>query len=411
MVVNHAGAISIYVKMRFEYFLLVPVIILAGLFFSCGKMPVGPHSGRGAVVIRLSLKEIDDDPTWDSFAGEREVPKLAKILIDISEAVVIVTGPGMEKIEQLLLVISSEQRASGTIEGVPAGSDRNVRVELKDDAGQLVYFGETVVTVETNRTAEANINLVSIYERMVFIPAGEFDMGSNSGSQDESPMHTVFLDSYWIDKYEVTNIQYVTYLNEILTAGEILVDNSAVFKDEHKLLYLEDEDCQIKYKANAFIVDSSLDNFPVICVSWYGAVAYAEHYGKRLPSEAEWEKAARGTDNREYPWGNTTPSNLHCNFDNYIEHTIPIGQYSPMGDSPYGCSDMAGNVNEWCADWYDREYYSTSPSNNPQGPSSGSHKIIRGGSWKHTLLHVRCVNRDYFDPLEASSLIGFRCVR
>ena len=391
-------------KTTIRYILFTLTLVLGSQFCSCAKKLFGPENGKGSILIRLSLKETSENASPDFHT-------LRKTKIDVAEAVVIVTGPDMDKIEKRLSINSSEQRASGTIEDVPAGSDRTVRVELNDMAGQLIYFGETKVTVESNQTTAANIDLKSIYEGMVFIAAGEFNMGSNSGTQDESPMHTVHLDNYWIDRYEVTNLQYVSFLNKAFALGEIQIDNTAVFKNEQKLIDLEDPDCQIAYKGNAFTVDSSLENFPIICVSWYGAAAYAEHYGKRLPTEAEWEKSSRGADDREYPWSNVEPTNLHCNFDNFIGHAITIGQYSPTGDSPYSCSDMAGNVNEWCVDWYDREYYTNSPNNNPQGPSSGSYKVVRGGSWNQDILHMRCANRDYFDPTKISNFVGFRCVR
>jgi len=206
------------------------------------------------------------------------------------------------------------------------------------------------------------------YEDMVYIPAGNFQMGSNEGEPDEQPIHTVYLDAFYMDKYEVTNAKYAAYLNEALSSGEIQASSSTVTKDGHELLDLDDSNCQISYIGTSFIVDSGKENYPVIEVSWYGADAYAKHYGKRLPTEAEWEKAARSDDQRTYPWDNGSPIT-----------TSPVGHYSPAGDSPYGCADMAGNVWEWCEDWYDANYYSSSSAtNNPQGPDRGTYRVLRG---------------------------------
>ncbi|HIE28389.1 TPA: PEGA domain-containing protein [Candidatus Poribacteria bacterium] len=222
---------------------------------------------------------------------------------------------------------------------------------------------------------------------MILIPAGEFIMGSpeGEGDDDEHPQHTVFLDAFYIDKYEVTNAQYKQFMD---ATGHKAPE------------YWNDE----RYNQ---------PNQPVVGVSWYDAVAYCKWAGKRLPTEAEWEKAARGTDGREYPWGNEWDS-LKCNSeiggDGY-EYTAPVGSF-PDGASPYGVMDMAGNVWEWVADWYDSNhyYYSRSPQ---QGPDSGSHRVLRGGSWVNAvqLSSLRCADRDWFNPNYWNNISGFRCAQ
>ena len=255
---------------------------------------------------------------------------------------------------------------------------------------------------------------INPFLEMVYVPAGEFTMGSDQGDPDELPIHTVYLDAYYINKYEVTNEQYVAYLNEMLLTGAIQVSATTVTKDGNEILDLVHPACQIYFSNGKFKEEDGKDNHPVAEVTWYGAKAFAEHYGKRLPTEAEWEKAARGTDARKYPWGNTEPTPLHCNFNDNVGESTPVGQYSPTGDSPYGCCDMGGNAWERCADWYGRDYYSDSSANhNPQGPVSGEHHLFRGGHWQQWSWDIRCSNRPMSTPGQSYGYygIGFRCVQ
>ena len=276
---------------------------------------------------------------------------------------------------------------------------KTIKLEVKD-TGNLTATTTRQVTI-------GNIN----YDEMVFVAAGSFEMGSNSGGSNEKPVHTVNLDAFYIDKYEVTNGKYATYLNEALAAGLIQASSSTVTKDGNELLDLNDSDCQISYSGGSFVVDSGKENYPVIEVTWYGANEYAKHYGKRLPTEAEWEYSARGgSQSQGYTYsGSNNAGDVAWYSSNSGGSTHTVGTKQ---ENEIGTHDMSGNVWEWCNDWYDSDYYSSSSStNNPQGPSSGSSRVLRGGSWSSDTYYVRSANRNGYNPYYSYSDIGFRCVR
>ncbi len=256
------------------------------------------------------------------------------------------------------------------------------------------------------------------YKDMVYVPAGNFTMGSNSADSDEQPAHAVYLDAFYIDKYEVTNAKYAAYLTEALSNGEIQASSSTVTKDGKELIDLDDG-CQISYSGGTFVVESGKENYPLIEVPWYGAKAYAEHYGKRLPTEAEWEYAARGgSQSLGYSYsGSNNVDDVAWYFENSTNPDNPfyngkgthiVGTKQPNELSIY---DMSGNVWEWCNDWYDANYYSSSPTNNPQGPQIGNSRVLRGGSWDFNEHDSRIANRLGFDPDYSNHNRGFRCVR
>jgi len=230
---------------------------------------------------------------------------------------------------------------------------------------------------------------------MVLVPAGDFTMGSNEGDDHEKPEHKVFLNAYYIDVHEVTVEQYAKFL-----------EFTSIFPPG-KWTTMDEPPHQKR---------------PVVNVDWADANNYCKWAGKRLPTEAEWEKAARGTDGRIYPWGNDPPNQLRANYgkDKWDNHNalVPVGQLKD-GKSPYGVYDLAGNVWEWVSDWYDPEYYSTSPSRNPLGPKIGKYKVMRGGSWDLAAENLRSSRRDfnipattdYDSPAFRNFNSGFRCAK
>ncbi|MDY6877878.1 MAG: formylglycine-generating enzyme family protein [Chloroflexota bacterium] len=248
---------------------------------------------------------------------------------------------------------------------------------------------------------------------MVLIPAGEFQMGCDDSIpnencySEEQPLHTVYLDAYAIDKYEVTNAQYIKFLNAMGNQEE----------GGHTWLDADAPTVHIHESVGVWQADAGYEDHPVVEVTWYGAAAYCEWVGGRLPTEAEWEYAARGSsDTRIYPWGNEEPDcsrlNYHDDTARCVGDTTPVGSY-PSGASPYGVLDMAGNVWEWVNDWYQSDYYAVSPYSNPPGPDSGTFKILRGGGWLYDWNLVRvayrgCPSPGY--PHFSNLYLGFRCV-
>ena len=225
--------------------------------------------------------------------------------------------------------------------------------------------------------------------KMVYVPAGAFDMGSENVFFDEEPMHRVILPGYWIDKTEITNGMYALCVK----AGGCTSPSN--FSSSTR---------------SSYYGNSNFDGHPVIYISWFDAVAYCQWVGGRLPTEAEWEKAARGVDGREYPWGNDTPNDNLLNYGGDFD-TSKVGFY-PLGAGPYGALDMAGNVWEWVSDLYGSDYYSTSPLEAPTGPETGEFRVLRGGGWDSFASgSARVAIRSKINPDYVSHNIGFRCVR
>ncbi len=282
------------------------------------------------------------------------------------------------------------------------------------------------------------------FEDMIFVPAGEFIMGKankmdeheghegheghehhdHHGHHDHSAhkevdfgdhTHNVYLSPYYIDKYEVTNKQYEEFIN----AGGY--ENRGLWSEDGWKWRVENNVTKPNWWGNA---DSprpksgpQFPDYSVTGVSWHEASAYAKWAGKALPTEAQWEKAAKGgieNGNHLYPWGNNEPT---CEFANFCYEKykfcvggVDVAKSYENGKSPYGAINMSGNVWEWCRDWYDRGYYAVSPSNDPQGPVSGAKKILRGGSWANDKAFIGSTYRLHVQPKLRNYYNGFRCV-
>ena len=247
---------------------------------------------------------------------------------------------------------------------------------------------------------------VNPYADMVMIPAGEFQMGSNNGDNDEKPVHTVYVDAFYIDKYEVTNAQYKAF-----------VDANPQWRKDRIPSKYHDGDYLKHWNGNNYPVGKG--THPVTYVSWYAAMAYSQWVGKRLPTEAEWEKAARGgLPGKVYPWGNTIDAG-RANYAGSVGTTTPVGSNPANG---YGLYDMVGNVGEWCLDEYASGFYASSGRVNPfsgvtityvinKFTNINTPRVLRGGSWFDTAQLVRCASRNWITPPYSSVFNGFRCVR
>ena len=228
---------------------------------------------------------------------------------------------------------------------------------------------------------------------MVTIPAGEFLMGNpeGKGRADEWPQRTIYLDAFAIDQVEVTNERYMAF---VTITGHRNPPNP--------------------YGTGPLVSIKGIEQLPVVQTTWYDAKAYCAWAKKRLPTEAEWEKAARGTDGRLFPWGNEPATPKRANFDREWEDEktlYPVGSL-PEGDSPYGVKDMAGNAREWVSDWYDADYYKHAPERNPQGPDKkGVVRSIRGGSWHSPLADITTSARGRGGFALQTHGTGFRCAR
>ena len=238
---------------------------------------------------------------------------------------------------------------------------------------------------------------------MILIPAGEFIMGTDSegAKVDQKPAHRVYLDTFYIDKHEVTNAQFEAF---IVDGGyqnrKLWTAAGWNFIQKHQIK------TPLHHGQNSVSIEP---DHPVIGVSWYEANAYATWAGKRLPTEAEWEKAARGTKGHVYPWGNEMDFSRLSYFPHH-EKILGVGSF-PSGASPYGVLDMAGSVWEWCADWYGENYYSQSLQKNPTGPDRGEYRVLRGGGWNSIRLQLQCSYRYYDKEDRRAYNIGFRCAQ
>ena len=359
----------------------IAIVLLTGLI-GCGEDAVEEDPVEFVQAIPASGSEIQQDATIiASFDGTPTGVQVSGGKFSVSGANVTITGP------------------------FSAGG-LNLVITWSGGAASLAYN----VKAPADTTAEAEDTPAPPPEGMVLIPAGEFDMGSNDAEarNAEQPVRRVYVDAFYMDETEVTNLQFKEFLleNPRWQKGRV---------NAHKYLNLWNGNNYPNGKAN----------HPVVNVSWYAAMAYAEWAGKRLPTEAEWEYAARGgLKGKKYPNGNTLTAR-DANFNHNVKDTTPVGKYPKNG---YGLYDMAGNVHEWCLDEYDSEFYFTFPRNGvARNPLSGANsinwildnytqikarRVFRGGSWINLATFVRAASRAETAPISAGNdHIGFRCVR
>jgi eukaryotic-like serine/threonine-protein kinase len=328
-------------------------------------------------------------------------------LLFMTTSLLFLVAAGCGKSPETATIFPPETATSAVSTNTP--EQFNEIQQTKIPATPILQSGETLPTTivsstptntaHTPQALELDIGSIMISPIdqmiMVYVPEGGFTMGVDDGEMNEGPQHIVYLDSYWIDQHEVTNQQYR------------LCQESGACKPP--LAYGTVNRAQYYNHP-----EGEYDDYPVTNITWAMADAYCSWAGRRLPTEAEWEKAARGSDGRKFSWGDDGVAKNLLNFyavtfnDGYPEATSPVGHY-PDGASPYGADDMMGNVWEFTADWYEKYYYQESPTDNPTGPRTGKYRVIRGGSWASTARDISVYNRGGAKMETTEPFIGFRC--
>ncbi len=359
------------------------------------SLPTGPHvlqlkkTGYSdwdttiAVVLDSTVAVAGSLGKLQGMLRVHSVPTGAQVWLDNSstgdrtDCLVDSVSPGSREVG---LKLSGYRRWDTTLT-VTVNDTVSIGVTLAPANAELTYIGVNAQGYEEYRLAQDSSVLIKI-------PAGTFTMGSTT-NPDEQPIHDVYMDEFYVDKYEVSNHEYRRFCD---ATGRAYPD------DPH-----------FSGMGDYFL---SFPDYPVVLVSWLDAAAYAKWAHKSVATEAQWEKAGRGTDARTYPWGNAEPDSTLCNMDDgdTFSHTSPVGQFA-AGASFYGCADLAGNVWEWCSDWYGSDYYSFSPDSNPTGPTTGSDRVAKGGSYNNgQSVWVRCAER-YWGPESGGNhpALGFRC--
>jgi formylglycine-generating enzyme required for sulfatase activity len=332
----------------------------------------------------------------------------------------------MEQLKPRLIIpthinYDTAQVASGQWQGLYTDqpSISICRGELSD-LTQILFMGQAAakfavrfnllpfaITTHPTQSAPASPGAVRLSPEenlpRVYVPAGVFLMGSTDqdpgADGDEKPQHSVTLDGFWIGQTEVTNAMFAAFLNEMGNQVEERAPWLNAAANQVQIVQNQNGEWQPR---------RGFEDHPVTFVTWYAARAYCAWAGGWLPTEAEWEKAARGVDGYIFPWGDE----IDCSRANYLDcninGAIPVGS-RPDGASPYQALDMTGNVWEWVADWYAADYYAASPSENPTGPGTGLARVVRGGSWLFDAKHARAANRRSDGPLITKPDYGFRC--
>jgi len=319
--------------------------------------------------------------------------KGAKTFADCTFPPVEVVVKGMESFVPEELAVQQVVRSGSSKLKPILNVTRLERPVTDPDPAAVFQIDNTVKHYNPERKETSNVQ--PLLTDMVVISGGEFYRGSNDGNRDEVPRHQVQLDSFAIDIHPVTNEQFVRFLEAM--GGE---------KDSNHLDIIRMRDSRIKRSGGRLSIESGYAKHPVVGVTWYGAVGYARWIGKRLPTEAEWEMAARGgIENSLYPTGDDIEKS-QANF--FSADTTAVMSYAP---NQYGLFDMAGNVYEWCYDWYGYNSYEASAQEpeNPKGPLQGVYRVLRGGCWKSLKEDLRCSKRHRNNPGTVNGTYGFRC--
>jgi formylglycine-generating enzyme required for sulfatase activity/serine/threonine protein kinase len=332
------------------------------------------------------------DRDFDGLPGLREAVRSARLARDFEAARQMVASDPERAMDMLLAILNTASDYPGLSQ---LWDEAEVAIETRERLAKEAEERARRVRVQGDRMWVKLADGVEM--ELARVRAGEFPMGSDpkrdslAAHGGEQPQHRVHLDEYWMGRYPVTNAQYQAF---VAATGKGAPSHWS--------------------KGN---IPKGKETHPVVNVSWADAAAFCEWASGaaeveiRLPTEAEWEKAARGTDGRIYPWGDKKPDKGLCNFSMNVKDATPAGQYSPAGDSPYGCADMAGNVWEWVSDWYDGDYYKNSSRENPAGPATGEYRVLRGGSWDFYVRGVRSASRGRNFPDFRYDDVGFRCAR
>ncbi|MCC5832965.1 MAG: SUMF1/EgtB/PvdO family nonheme iron enzyme [Chlamydiales bacterium] len=322
-------------------------------------------------------------------AAEPKAPSLTKPLTPVINRVVEAPlAPKPPAVEEAV-VVESKDVAEATPPPITPPKDEVYTLQLSS------MLNRDPVVTEYQPEIKESKNIEPLQTEMVVIEGGEFARGSNQGNRDEAPCHMIVLNSFALDVHPVTNEQFVRFLE--FMGGE---------KDPNYNDLIRLKDSRINRSGGRLSIESGYSKHPVVGVTWYGAVAYAKWVGKRLPSEAEWEIAARGgLENSLYPTGDNIEKS-QANF--FSSDTTKVMSYAP---NPFGIYDMVGNVYEWCQDWYGYNYYETSEQepHNPKGPWQGVYRVLRGGCWKSLKDDMRCAHRHRNNPGTVNSTYGFRC--